>query len=253
MFKKDITYKNFDDVEVTETYHFHLTKAELIEEQIYGMGSDDTILKIIQSNDNRAIMEHFKAIIRKAIGRREGSRFVKHPAIAEEFFASEAYSEFLFDLMTRPEAAVEFIRGLMPEDLKDKVNEVALAQKAAEAGLPQLAKALEAQGVPVEATRFVVNASPEIVQEARELHSETMKGVQAKVEPIVDETTEPVFAEQPSETDGWIMKPIMELTDKDLREMPRDQFIAVFGQNPRAWARPVHVAAMMRGDIHGKR
>lgn len=120
MLKKPITYTDFNGVEVTEDFYFNLTKAELFElEMGHEGGLSESLKKIVASEDGKRIMEEFKNIILKAYGEKslDGKKFVKSQHLRDEFESTEAYSELFVSLVTDPEAAAEFISGIMPQDL----------------------------------------------------------------------------------------------------------------------------------------
>jgi hypothetical protein len=132
--KKTITYTNpFTDQEVSEDHYFHISKADLVEMEMeeHGekymdkdgkelTGMQAKLQKIVDSEDGKAIMAEFKDIIRRSYGKKDGDRFLKSSAIWEDFQASEAFSQLLFDLCTNATAAAEFMNGVVPSNL-DKV------------------------------------------------------------------------------------------------------------------------------------
>lgn len=145
MLKKPITYTDFNGVEVTEDFYFNLTKAELIElEMGHEGGLSEALKQIVASEDGKRIMEEFKNIILKAYGEKslDGKKFVKSQHLRDEFESTEAYSELFVSLVTDPEAAAEFISGIMPQDLMRQAQ-MSLEQEPQEA-----VKAPDAMYVP---------------------------------------------------------------------------------------------------------
>lgn len=138
MLKKSITYDNpFTGESVTEDHYFHISKADLVEmeleehkdvyttkagERVTGMQAK--LQRIVDSEDGKAIIVEFKDIIRRSYGKKDGDRFVKSRAIWEEFDGSEAYSQFLFDLLTDAEASAEFVKGVIPNNLEVIASEI---------------------------------------------------------------------------------------------------------------------------------
>jgi hypothetical protein len=117
LLKRDITYENpFTGGQVTETHYFHISKTDLVEmeleehgntyvkdgEELTGMQAK--LQRIVDSEDGKAIMAEFKDIIRRAYGRKEGERFRKSQEIWDDFAASEAFSQLLWELCTQAEA-----------------------------------------------------------------------------------------------------------------------------------------------------
>lgn len=120
MLKKTIKYTDFNDEEVQEDFYFHLSKAELIELELSHEGGLSEWLKtVIAANDGKTIMTEFKKIILSAYGQRspDGRRFIKNNTLREEFESTEAYSVLFVELVTNAEAAGEFVRSVIPQDL----------------------------------------------------------------------------------------------------------------------------------------
>lgn len=138
MLKKSITYENpFTGESVTEEHYFHISKADLVEMELeehkdayitkageHVTGMQAKLQRIVDSEDGKAIIVEFKDIIRRSYGKKDGDRFLKSKAIWEEFDGSEAYSQFLFDLLTNAEASAEFIQGVIPNNLEVIASEI---------------------------------------------------------------------------------------------------------------------------------
>ena len=143
MLKRSITYTNpFTDEEVTEEHYFHISKADMVEMEMEEHnlaykakdGQDYTgmqakLMKIIDSEDGKAIIAELKEIIRRSYGRKVEDRFVKSSDIWTEFSSSEAFSQLLFELCTDAEKAAEFMNGVIPKNLAAEAQQLA-AQSA---------------------------------------------------------------------------------------------------------------------------
>jgi len=123
--KKTITYKNLDGDEVTRDFYFNMTKMELAEMEVLKEGGFRQHLeRIMKAQDRREVLTTFKELIAATVGRRsdDGERFEKSPQITNEFMQTDAYSELIISFFSDANAAVEFISGIMPKDLVDKVD-----------------------------------------------------------------------------------------------------------------------------------
>lgn len=139
MLKKDITYTNpFTEQEVTETHYFHISKADLIEMEMEEHnlaykakdGQDYTgmqakLMTIIDSEDGKGILASLKDIVRRSYGQKVGERFLKSPGATQEFMASEAFSQLLYELCTDAEKAAEFTNGVIPSNLAAEAAAIA--------------------------------------------------------------------------------------------------------------------------------
>lgn len=125
MIRKTVKYTDFDDNEVTETFEFNLTKAELTELNFLEDGSDlATVLGAMAdgSTNVRQVLEILKDILTKAVGKKsdDGKLFEKNDRIRAELFATNAYSELLYELIDSPQKAADFMTGLLPKDIRSE-------------------------------------------------------------------------------------------------------------------------------------
>jgi hypothetical protein len=126
MLKRPITYTNFDDEVVTDTFYFNLTEAELIEMDVsYKQGLADALQRIVEAKDNASIVREFKKIILSAYGVRseDGKRFIKNEQIAEEFTQTPAYSALFMELATDENAAADFLEAVVPKSMMEKARQ----------------------------------------------------------------------------------------------------------------------------------
>lgn len=138
MLKKNITYVNFNDETVTKAFYFNLTKAELLEmEARDNIGMSDTLRRIIATKDAHAMVREFKGIILASFGVKseDGERFIKSDELRAEFEQSPAYDIVMVELATNDKAAAEFVKGVMPADMSEFVND----EMARQESLPEAA------------------------------------------------------------------------------------------------------------------
>lgn len=125
MFKRDVTYEDFDGEEVTETFYFNLSKRELIQLEVeYKEGLRDALQRIVKSNDRKVLVAEFQKIVLLAYGIKsdDGRRFIKNDTIREEFSQTAAYDSLFMDLAMNDTAAAAFINGIVPKDLAAEVE-----------------------------------------------------------------------------------------------------------------------------------
>ena len=120
MLKKTIQYVDYNGVERKEDFYFNLSKAEVTEMELSVDGGLSNMLEqIVNSKDNKRIIELFKKIILKAYGEKspDGRRFMKSEEISQAFAETEAYSELFIALAMNAEEAAKFIEGILPANL----------------------------------------------------------------------------------------------------------------------------------------
>lgn len=129
MFKKTITYMDYNGKERTEDFSFNLSKAELLEMNLTTEGGMEQFLqKIIAEEDVRKLVDLFKEIIIRSYGEKsiDGRYFVKKDdngrRLVDKFTQTEAYSELFCELATDDKAAAEFINGIIPQALAAEVS-----------------------------------------------------------------------------------------------------------------------------------
>ena len=126
MIEKKITYKDYDGVERTEVFRFHLTQSELIEMDALMPGGMEKTLKLIaEKKDTPALMRAFKTILMKAYGEKsaDGRRFMKSEEISHAFEETPAYDKIFMELVSGDgNDTLAFIRGVMPEDMQKQID-----------------------------------------------------------------------------------------------------------------------------------
>ena len=125
MYKKTITYTDYNGVERTEDFYFHLSKAELAEMELSKVGGfNEYIQRIVQADDREEIVKNFKDIILKSYGVKDetGKRFIKSEELATEFSQTEAYSELFMELLLNTDSAIAFINNVVPKEVKEKAE-----------------------------------------------------------------------------------------------------------------------------------
>lgn len=120
MYKKTITYLDYNGEEIKEDFYFNLTKAEILEMQLEKEGGlAEKIQTIVDSKNVPELIKIFKELILRSYGKKsdDGKRFIKSPELSREFTQTEAYSELFMELATDSDAASAFINGIIPANL----------------------------------------------------------------------------------------------------------------------------------------
>lgn len=123
MLKKTITYMDFNGLERSEDYYFNISKSELAEMELsIGGGLSELLQKIVREQNMPEIIKQFKTIVLKAYGEKslDGKYFNKSEEISDRFFNSGAYDCLFMELISNPEYAAEFIKGIMPKSLTEE-------------------------------------------------------------------------------------------------------------------------------------
>lgn len=125
MYKKTITYTDYNDVEQTEDFYFNLNKAELMQIQLKNNGTLQAKLeRLMNTRETSEIAQIFQDIIDMSYGVKsdDGKRFIKNQEVLDAFKQTEAYSELYVELTTNTDAAVEFITGIIPAKIAEQLD-----------------------------------------------------------------------------------------------------------------------------------
>lgn len=125
MFKKQITYTDYNGVERTETFLFNISRAELLEMASGKLRDVGKLLSdIANQRDTTVLVTMFDELIRVSYGKKseDGKRFIKSQEIYEAFLQSEAYSELLVDLTLDADEAIAFVNGIIPTKFLAELN-----------------------------------------------------------------------------------------------------------------------------------
>lgn len=118
MIKKTITYKDFNEVERTQEFRFHLSKAEILELDMRTPGGLAKKIKTMTEKvDGDQIMTFFKELLLASYGELspDGQRFVKDQALSLAFTQTGAYDVLFIELVTDPEKASAFFNQIIPQ------------------------------------------------------------------------------------------------------------------------------------------
>lgn len=127
MFKKTITYTDYNGETRKEDFFFNMTRAEVTEMELSIEGGlSDMIKRVTEAKDVPTIMKIFKDLVLKSYGQKspDGKRFIKSKELSEEFAQTEAYSDLFMELATDSAAAAAFVNGIMPQNIQAKSSSI---------------------------------------------------------------------------------------------------------------------------------
>lgn len=125
MLKHSITYKNFNEEEVTRDFYFNLSEAELVEMQVAQRGQMEAYLRnIINSGDSRKLLDTMLSFVKGAYGVRsdDGAEFIKTEIAWDRFRGSGAWDSLFLQMVKDPDFMVNFIRGILPANLREAAD-----------------------------------------------------------------------------------------------------------------------------------
>lgn len=120
MLARKISYTDYNGNPREEVFYFNLSKAEIMEMELGVSGGMTQMLNMmIDQEDTPGLARFYKDMILKAYGEKslDGKRFIKNQEIRDAFEQTDAYSELYMELVTSPEKASDFVKGIMPEQV----------------------------------------------------------------------------------------------------------------------------------------
>lgn len=141
MYKKTITYTDYDGNKRTENLYFHLKKSKLIELEVKTPGGiEQKIRSIVEANDVGEMIDMINEFMRLSYGVKseDGKRFIQQKngvSLFDEFRESEAYEAYMDELLGDEEEAARLVNGSIPANLNINEDELKAAQKEALADL----------------------------------------------------------------------------------------------------------------------
>ena len=115
MFKHNIEYTDFNGIERSEDFYFHLSTPEVIRlEAKLGTGIEEYTKTIADQQDLPSLLEFLEDIILSSYGKKttDGKSFIKNPQLRTEFEYSQAYAELFEELLMNHELAAKFGQGV---------------------------------------------------------------------------------------------------------------------------------------------
>lgn len=125
MLEKKIKYTDYNGEEREETFYFHLSQAELADLELTATGGFETMInRIIETKDNKKLVAIFKEMIDLSVGIKslDGRNFSKTKEILDDFKSTEAYTVLYMELLSSEEAALEFVKGILPKQIQNKAQ-----------------------------------------------------------------------------------------------------------------------------------
>lgn len=143
MYRKVITYTDFNGNEKTKTFYFNLTRPELIEmkrsplivmqkiiERIRGMNDPENELSIEEKDEIQEKMGNILCdlvIQSYGVKSEDGETFSKRLngskyGAGEAFVESMAYDALYMELLNDVKKLVEFVRAIVPESIKANLD-----------------------------------------------------------------------------------------------------------------------------------
>lgn len=127
MYKKTVTYEDYNGVTHTEDFYFNLNKVELAELE-FSVGPGESLSGSIEStlkaNDYGTIISTIKKMLLMSYGEKssDGKRFIKNDKLREDFEQSPAFETIFWEFGMNGESFAEFIAAVIPTSMRNSLG-----------------------------------------------------------------------------------------------------------------------------------
>jgi hypothetical protein len=120
MYKKFISYTDYNGVERKEPFYFNLDESDIMRYNFSVDGENgyqSYLNRLLATNKTSEAYAIFEKFVCESYGVKsdDGKQFIRNEKVLNEFKQSRAYSTFIMELITKPGAATEFFNGIMPQ------------------------------------------------------------------------------------------------------------------------------------------
>ena len=151
MLTKKIKFTSYFGEEVEQEFMFNLNETELTNMNLMENGGLSRLIeKIINTRDQKRLIEYFKKIIWDSYGEisDDGMRFEKSYEKSLAFSQTDAYNRLYMELISDAKKAADFINGIVPPDVAKAAEENQKVRKDGRAMNPALA-AIQDKTIPL--------------------------------------------------------------------------------------------------------
>ena len=127
MYKKNITYTDFNGDERTDAFYFNLSDAEILELQVsYGGDMSRIMSNMLEKRDAKGLLGIITDLIKSSYGEKsnDGKRFMKNQEITDSFVTTDAYSKLVLELLNDEKEFEKFMTNVIPSAKREALNEI---------------------------------------------------------------------------------------------------------------------------------
>lgn len=130
MYKKEMTFKDYDGNERKVNLYFNIDAAELSDLQTSIPGGYKAMIdRMVDTQDSNTLIKVVKDLIHISYGVKEdsgrfGGVFTKKPEYLEEFIHSPVYSDFYMMLVTDQDELARFVNNVMSSSLNEQLEKL---------------------------------------------------------------------------------------------------------------------------------
>ena len=127
MYKKTVTFEDFEGNEVTQDFYFHVSESDVMNKEVGVAGGwSEFLANIVKEVDEKKLLEEFEWFIAYSYGVKseDGMYFDKSPEQSERFKQHAAYGKIFMDVVTDTKSASDFINQVFSKDVQNRFAEI---------------------------------------------------------------------------------------------------------------------------------
>lgn len=125
MLKKEITYTNFNDEEITVTEYFNLNKVQTMKLVSGHGGMDKYLQSIIDEKNGEKFIDFVEELVYSSYGKRDtenAENFITTKEVKDDFTKTGAYDELVYTLLSNEKEFEAFFIGILPKAMQETVR-----------------------------------------------------------------------------------------------------------------------------------
>lgn len=140
MYKKNITYTDFNGDERTDAFYFNLSDAEILDLQVsYGGDMSRIMSNMLEKHDAKGLLGIITDLILTSYGEKsnDGKRFMKNQEIRDGFVTTDAYSKLVLDLLNDEKEFEKFMTNVIPSAKREALTDIIRKREQGETEEPE--------------------------------------------------------------------------------------------------------------------
>lgn len=125
MLKKEITYTNFNDEDITVTEYFNLNKVQTMKLVSGHGGMDKYLQSIIDEKNGEKFIDFVEELVYSSYGKRDpenAENFITTNEVKDAFAKTGAYDELVYTLLSNEKEFEAFFIGILPKAMQETVR-----------------------------------------------------------------------------------------------------------------------------------
>lgn len=121
--KKTIVVEDLDGKKTAQDWYFQLDEADVVDfEWVHLDNPAEYLQGLFNNKDSQALLNLWREMLYKSVGKREGTLLAKRPEYLEEFKHNGWFAQLFSDIIRSDDAGAEFFQKIMPRMVQEKIK-----------------------------------------------------------------------------------------------------------------------------------